>query len=57
MKIDEPQQSDKDMEEAKIHAETQERLLPGMQYGAWLQWFHRNCNPRNYLEIGVNTGC
>tara|TARA_R110002074_G_scaffold239559_1_gene411295 strand:- start:484 stop:1212 length:729 start_codon:yes stop_codon:yes gene_type:complete len=56
MNIDEPQQSDKDMKEAKIHAETQERLLPGMQYGAWLQWFHRNCNPRNYLEIGVNTG-
>lgn len=56
VKIDEPQQSDKDMVQAKVHAEIQERLLPGMHYGAWLQWFHRNCNPRNYLEIGVNTG-
>jgi hypothetical protein len=56
VKIDEAQQADKDMQEAKVHAEMQERLLPGMQYGAWLQWFHRNCNPRNYLEIGVNTG-
>lgn len=56
VKIDELQQADKDMEQAKVHAEMQERLLPGMQYGAWLQWFHRNLNPRNYLEIGVNTG-
>jgi len=56
VKINEAQQADKDMEEAKVHAEIQERLLPGMQYTAWLQWFHRNLNPRNYLEIGVNTG-
>jgi hypothetical protein len=56
VKINEVQQADKDMEEAKVHAEIQERLLPGMQYTAWLQWFHRNLNPRNYLEIGVNTG-
>lgn len=56
VKINEVQQADKDMEEAKVHAKIQERLLPGMQYTAWLQWFHRNLNPRNYLEIGVNTG-
>ena len=27
-----------------------------MEKSAWLQWFHRNCNPRNYLQIGVDTG-
>lgn len=56
VKIDEMQQSGKDIKEKARHEEMQERLLPGMQYGAWLQWFHRNLNPRNYLEIGVNTG-
>ena len=56
VKIDEAQQSGKDLEQKAIHEKTQELLLPGMQYTAWLQWFHRNCNPRNYLEIGVNTG-
>mgnify|MGYP003652395404 CR=1 FL=1 len=56
VKIDEYQQSGKDLKEKARHEEMQERLLPGMQYTAWLQWFHRNVNPRNYLEIGVNTG-
>lgn len=27
-----------------------------MEKNTWLQWFHRNCNPRNYLQIGVDTG-
>jgi len=27
-----------------------------MEKNAWLQWFHRNCNPRNYLQIGVASG-
>jgi hypothetical protein len=27
-----------------------------MEKNAWLQWFHRNCNPRNYLQIGLDTG-
>jgi predicted O-methyltransferase YrrM len=56
VKINEPQQSGKDLQEKALHEEMQERLLPGMPYLAWLQWFHRTCNPRNYLEIGVNTG-
>ena len=27
-----------------------------MEKSSWLQWFHRNCDPRNYLQIGVGTG-
>ena len=56
VKIDEPQQADKSIAEKIKHEKMQKELLPGPEYGAWLQWLHRYIYPETYLEIGVNTG-
>lgn len=52
----EAQQVGKNMAEAARHAKIQKQLLPGNQYTTWLEWFHKTLQPKNYLEIGVNTG-
>ena len=40
VKIDEPQQADKSIAEKIKHEKMQKELLPGPEYGAWLQWLH-----------------
>lgn len=52
----EKQQEGKDLVEAARHADIQVQMLPGDQYTSWLQWFHKTLQPKNYLEIGINTG-
>jgi len=40
----------------RIHNELTMKHFPGNDYLKWLEWFHVNIQPANYVEIGVESG-